>query len=86
MLKVYSINKQIISLVQLKNNTNPFELVSKISEKLQVIWQNRSKKMIKDRNYLKQKEILKNVGKLLKKEDYLGNINYDRTIHYNIYL
>lgn len=42
--------------------------------------------MIKDRNYLKQKEILKNVGKLLKKEDYLGNINYDRTIHYNIYL
>jgi hypothetical protein len=67
-------------MLELKNNINPFELISTINKKLEIIWQNQSKRIIKDTNYLKQKEILESVEKLLKKKANYANTNYDSTI------
>lgn len=81
LIELYPNNPEVKKITELKNKINPFELISEINRKLKIIWDNRCKKVIKDANYLKQKEILENVEKLLKKEAGSGNINYDGTIH-----
>lgn len=68
----YDNNSKITNYINLKHQINPFELIEKINTKLDEIWKNRSKKVMKDRNYLKQQQKLKEIEKLLKKEVIYG--------------
>ncbi|MCX7641759.1 MAG: DDE-type integrase/transposase/recombinase, partial [Elusimicrobiales bacterium] len=65
-------NPKLTKYINFKKQTNPFELIKSINNKLEIIWTNKCKSVIKDKNYLRQQEILKNVDKLLKKEIIYG--------------
>lgn len=65
-------NPKITSYLKLKQEINPFELIHHMNTRLDEIWETRSKRVIRDKNYLKTQENLKEIDKLLKKEEIYG--------------
>jgi hypothetical protein len=65
-------NPKITSYLKLKQEINPFELIHHMNTRLDEIWETRSKRVIMDKNYLHTQENLKEIDKLLKKEEIYG--------------
>jgi hypothetical protein len=65
-------NPKIDYYINLKQQINPFDLINEINNKLDDIWASGSKRIIRDKNYLREQERLKEIENLLKKEVIYG--------------
>jgi len=65
-------NDKTTNYINLKQQINPFELINQINGKLNEIWKNRSKKVIKDSKDLRNEERMKEIENLLRKEVIYG--------------
>lgn len=63
---------KINNYINLRQQINPFELINQINGKLDEIWRNRSKKVIKDSKDLRNEERMKEIENLIRKEVIYG--------------